>query len=142
MSYALAALRLDNHPLLTLDGRATLTRPATTADRTAVNAMRARCSAESRHRRIAATHLLHTPADRTGELAILVEDAWQNLGLGRNLVRRALHEAHRLGMASVHVLTERDNHRMLSLCRSLGARVRDAEGCTVYLTPTVAEASS
>ncbi|POX64428.1 N-acetyltransferase [Streptomyces sp. Ru62] len=178
MSYAPAALRPGDHPILTLDGRPTLTRPAVTADRTAVNAMHARCSAESRHRRyqtarqrltpsewhsltgpdrglawvtrpvedpyrvIAATHLLRTPAARTGELAILVEDVWQNVGLGTSLVRHALREAHRLGMASVHVLTDRDNHHMLSICRSLGARVRDAQGPTVDLALPVPEDAS
>ncbi|GLX49113.1 hypothetical protein Shyhy01_20630 [Streptomyces hygroscopicus subsp. hygroscopicus] len=178
MSYAPAALQPGDHPILALDGRSTLTRPAVTGDLDAVNAMHARCSPESRHRRyqtarqrltpsewrsltapergltwvtrpaddldlvIAATHLLHTPAARTGELAILVEDAWQSVGLGTSLVRRALREAHRLGMASVHVLTDRDNRRMLSICRSLGARVRKAEGPAVDLTLPVREEAS
>ncbi|MFH9089707.1 GNAT family N-acetyltransferase [Streptomyces sp. NPDC017673] len=178
MSQAPTALQPGDHSILALDGRATLTRPAGPTDHTAVNAMHARCSAESRHRRyqtarqrltrsewqsltapdrgltwvtrpadapdfvIAATHLLRTPVARTGELAILVEDAWQSVGLGTKLVRRALGEAYRLGMASVHVLTDRDNHRMLSICRSLGARVREAQGPAVDLTLPVSEGVS
>lgn len=88
---------------------------------------------------IAATHLLRTPVARTGELTILVEDAWQSIGLGTKLVRRTLGEVHRLGMASVHELTDRDNHRVLSPCRSLSACVRDARGGAVDLTLPMSE---
>ncbi|MGW0513516.1 N-acetyltransferase family protein [Streptomyces olivaceoviridis] len=83
---------------------------------------------------VAATHVLRTSAAGDGELAILVEDSWQSLGLGTSLIRQALREAGRLGMASVHVMTHRDNHRMLSICRSLGALVTHAEGPAVDLT--------
>lgn len=69
---------------------------------------------------IATTHLLRA-GDRTGELALLVEDAWQNVGLGRGLTRYVLAQASVLGLQSVLVRTERSNSRMLAICRILGA---------------------
>ncbi|MEU1371963.1 N-acetyltransferase [Streptomyces sp. NPDC005803] len=75
----------------------------------------------SPHLVIATTHLLHTGSSHTGELALLVEDAWQNSGLGRGLTRYALAQASVLGMQTVRVRTQLSNDRMLAICRALGA---------------------
>ncbi|MFE9728563.1 GNAT family N-acetyltransferase [Streptomyces sp. NPDC005794] len=75
----------------------------------------------SPHLVIATTHLLHADSDCTGELALLVEDAWQNSGLGGSLIRYALAHASVLGLRSVMVRTQRSNDRMLAICRALGA---------------------
>lgn len=95
--------------------------------------------AEDPGRIVAATHVFRTATTGNGELAILVENSWQSVGLGTILVRRALRQAGRLGMASVQVLTHRDNHRMLSICRSFGARIPQTGGPTVDLTLAIAE---
>lgn len=70
---------------------------------------------------VARTHLLHTGSSHAGELALLVEDAWQNSGLGRGLTRYALAQASVLGMQTVRVRTQLSNDRMLAICRALGA---------------------
>lgn len=75
---------------------------------------------DSPHVVIATTHLLHAGSGHTGELALLVEDAWQNAGLGGGLTRYALTQASVLGMQTVTVRTQLSNDRMLAICRSLG----------------------
>ncbi|MFQ6147103.1 N-acetyltransferase family protein [Streptomyces seoulensis] len=82
---------------------------------------------------IAATHLVRARSGTSGELGILVEDAWQNDGLGSALVRNALDGARSLGLRTVTVMTDWANHRMLSICRALGARALGVEGATVDL---------
>lgn len=72
---------------------------------------------------IAVTHLLRTGGESAGELALMVEDAWQNGGLGSALARYAVAHASALGLRSVVISTERSNERMLTICRLLGATV-------------------
>jgi len=72
---------------------------------------------------IAVTHLLRTGGELAGELALMVEDAWQNSGLGSALARYAVAHASVLGLRSVVISTERSNERMLAICRLLGASV-------------------
>ncbi|MEU6845449.1 GNAT family N-acetyltransferase [Streptomyces sp. NPDC046716] len=71
---------------------------------------------------VAVTHLLRGDDERCGELALLVEDDWQNAGLGTGLTRWALAQAAGLGMSTVRVLTSPSNRRMNAICRALGAR--------------------
>lgn len=86
------------------------------------------------HLIVAATHLMRTDNDHVGELALLVEDAWQNVGLGMGLTRYALAHAASLGMHAVTVRTSRANSRMLSICRTLGARTPRTNGTAVDLS--------
>ncbi|MGV9355402.1 N-acetyltransferase family protein [Streptomyces misionensis] len=82
---------------------------------------------------VAVSHLMHTATAGVGELGLLVEDGWQNAGLGSCLVRHALARADLLGLRAVAVMTGRSNHRMLAICRALGFRTVDADGDTVDL---------
>ncbi|MFH9090758.1 GNAT family N-acetyltransferase [Streptomyces sp. NPDC017673] len=76
---------------------------------------------------VATTHLLHAGADGRGELALLVEDGWQDVGLGTALARWALSRAPFFGVREAVVVTTRDNRRMTAICTSLGAHVEPAE---------------
>ncbi|CAL9385499.1 hypothetical protein SUDANB146_01140 [Streptomyces sp. enrichment culture] len=71
---------------------------------------------------VSVCHLLHTPTEGVGELGILVEDAWQDLGLGTALVRHVLDRSRCLGLHTVLVMTDWSNHRMRAICRTLGSR--------------------
>ncbi|MBO1334344.1 hypothetical protein J3486_24235 [Streptomyces sp. VRA16 Mangrove soil] len=77
---------------------------------------------------IAVTHLLRGDTERCGELALLVEDDWQDAGLGTALARWTLSRAADLGMSTVMVLTSASNRRMNAICRGLGARTAPAGG--------------
>ena len=53
------------------------------------------------------------------DLAVLVEDAWQGHGLGRQLLGEVLALAGRRGVRSVTATVQMDNDRMLALARQL-----------------------
>ncbi|MEU9559634.1 GNAT family N-acetyltransferase [Streptomyces fumanus] len=77
---------------------------------------------------VSVCHLLHTPTEGVGELGILVEDAWQDLGLGTALVRHVLNRSRCLGLHTVLVMTGWSNHRMRAICRTLGSRTLRVDG--------------
>ena len=61
-----------------------------------------------------------SPADpATAEFAILVEDAWQGAGLGRQLLTELFELAARRGIATLTATVQRDNDRVIGLIRRL-----------------------
>jgi GNAT superfamily N-acetyltransferase len=61
-----------------------------------------------------------SPADpATAEFAILVEDAWQGTGLGRQLLSELLELASTRGVATLTATVQRDNDRVIGLIRRL-----------------------
>ncbi|MEU5712514.1 MULTISPECIES: GNAT family N-acetyltransferase [Streptomyces] len=72
---------------------------------------------------VALTHLVHDGTEGSGELALLVEDGWQDMGLGTALARWALSRAPLSGIRRAVVVTMRDNRRMTAICHSLGAHI-------------------
>jgi len=53
------------------------------------------------------------------EMAVLVEDAWQGIGLGRQLLRALADLARRRGVRTVTATVQADNDRMVWLIRRL-----------------------
>ena len=53
----------------------------------------------------------------TAEFAILVEDAWQNLGVGRQLLSQLIELARHRGIAVLTATVQPDNERVLGLIR-------------------------
>ena len=61
-----------------------------------------------------------SPADPdTAEFAILVEDAWQGMGLGRQLLTELVELAAARGVATLTATVQRDNDRVIGLIRRL-----------------------
>jgi GNAT superfamily N-acetyltransferase len=61
-----------------------------------------------------------SPADpSTAEFAILVEDAWQGAGLGRQLLVELVELAATRGIATLTATVQRDNDRVIRLIRRL-----------------------
>ena len=61
-----------------------------------------------------------SPTDSTtAEFAILVEDAWQNLGVGRQLLTQLIELARDRGIAVLTATVQPDNERVLGLIRRL-----------------------
>jgi len=61
-----------------------------------------------------------SPADpTTAEFAILVEDAWQGAGLGRQLLTELVELASTRGVATLTATVQRDNDRVIGLIRRL-----------------------
>ncbi|MEV7008954.1 GNAT family N-acetyltransferase [Streptosporangium sp. NPDC051022] len=76
---------------------------------------------------IAMASLMFTPDPGIAEMALLVEDRWQGLGLGAALARMIVTEARDLGFAEVRAGLLADNVRMRRLLGSLGATLSQSE---------------
>ena len=55
----------------------------------------------------------------TAELAVVVEDAWQGVGVGRQLMQQLIELAARRGVRTVTATVQADNDRVLGLVRRL-----------------------
>jgi RimJ/RimL family protein N-acetyltransferase len=74
-----------------------------------------------------------------GEVALLVEDAWQRRGIGTVLLRRLIASAAGSGLAAVVAHTAADNLAMLRTLRRIGTGTVDRDGPLVSVTLPVAE---
>jgi acetyltransferase len=76
-----------------------------------------------------------------GEVAMVVADAWQGRGLGRELMQRLLEHARRASLPLVHGLVRAGNRAMLRLAASCGFRAaRDADPDLVHVELALARA--
>ena len=77
-----------------------------------------------------------SPADpATAEFALVVEDAWQGMGLGRQLLTELIELATARGVATLTATVQRDNERVIGLIRRLLPRsvfTPDAEVLDVH----------
>ncbi|MFF7953698.1 GNAT family N-acetyltransferase [Streptomyces griseorubiginosus] len=85
------------------------------------------------HQLVATTNLVRTADAGAAELGIMIEDSWQNRGLGTALVRYARTQARALGCSTLVVMTSSDNVRVLKIMRALGATLPAIQGSTVDL---------
>jgi GNAT superfamily N-acetyltransferase len=61
-----------------------------------------------------------SPADRsTAEVAVVVEDAWQGVGVGRQLLEQLTGLAARRGVRTLTATVQRDNDRVIGLIERL-----------------------
>jgi GNAT superfamily N-acetyltransferase len=76
------------------------------------------------------------------EFAILVEDAWQGVGLGRQLLLELIALAGRRGVSTLTASVQRDNDRVLGLIRQLlpGSTFRDDDDVLAVTCPLPAPA--
>ena len=89
---------------------------------------------------IALGHLMYTLDPGVGEIAFLVEDAWQGSGVGTALTRALTVIAGDWGLAEVRAETTLANTGMLRIMRRLGASVQTQEGVYVHARLPVAAA--
>jgi len=73
----------------------------------------------------------------SAEFAILVEDAWQGVGLGRQLLLELIALAGRRGIATLTATVQRDNDRVIGLIRQLlpGSVFRDDDDVLAVESP-------
>ena len=81
---------------------------------------------------IAMANLL--PEGVHGEIAMLVEDAWQRRGIGSRLLRGLIAYAARAGFPALVAHTELDNLAMLRTLRRLGFGPARRDGRTITMT--------
>lgn len=86
---------------------------------------------------VALAHLVLTSDAGTAELAFLVEDAWQNQGLGRHLTELMVDIGFARGLTELRASVFSDNSRMRRLLTSLGGRTsRSEDPAVVEMTIT------
>jgi GNAT superfamily N-acetyltransferase len=84
-----------------------------------------------------------SPADpASAEIAIVVEDAWQGVGLGRQLLLELTGLAGRRGVRTLTATVQPDNYRVIGLIRSLlpGSTFRDDDDVLAVESPLPAAA--
>jgi acetyltransferase len=75
---------------------------------------------EGRRKILGVARLSAEPDGKSGELAFIVGDRWQNMGLGTEMVDYVLDIATRKGIESVYSIMLPDNYRALSLTKKMG----------------------
>jgi GNAT superfamily N-acetyltransferase len=73
-----------------------------------------------------------------GEVALLVEDAWQRRGVGTALLRRLVGFARQAGSAAVVAHARAENVAMQRTLRRIGAGATDRDGTMLSVTLPVA----
>jgi acetyltransferase len=63
------------------------------------------------------------PDEKSGEMAFIVSDYWQGLGLGTKMVDYTLDIAKEKGIDSVYAIMLQDNYRALSLTKKMGFKI-------------------
>jgi acetyltransferase len=88
--------------------------------------------AENGRRKIlGVTRLSIEPDGKSGEMAFIVTDYWQGLGLGTKMVDYVLDIAKEKGVENVYVIMLRDNYRALSLTKKMGFNLEYLDDETV-----------
>jgi RimJ/RimL family protein N-acetyltransferase len=71
-------------------------------------------------RLLGVTRLSIEPDGKSGEMAFIVGDKWQGLGLGTKMVDYVLEIAKEMGVENVYSIMLPDNYRALSLTKKMG----------------------
>ncbi len=61
----------------------------------------------------------------SGDIAVVVGDSWQGMGLGEKLVRAVIDVADDKGLENVRAEMMSDNYRIINLCKKLGAKLEN-----------------
>jgi acetyltransferase len=73
-----------------------------------------------KRRLLGVTRLSIEPDGKSGELAFIVGDEWQNLGLGTKIVDYTLEIAKEMGVENAYSIMLTDNYRAMSLTKKMG----------------------
>jgi acetyltransferase len=75
---------------------------------------------EGRRKLLGVARVSIEPDGKTGEMAFVVGDRWQNMGLGTKMVDYALDIAKEMGVEGIYAIMLPDNYRALSLTKKMG----------------------
>jgi acetyltransferase len=75
---------------------------------------------EGRRKILGVTRLSIEPDGKSGEMAFIVGDKWQNQGLGTKMVDYVLDIAKEMGVENIYFIMLPDNYRALSLTKKMG----------------------
>jgi acetyltransferase len=74
------------------------------------------------------------PDGKTGEIAFIVRDKWQGLGLGAKLVDYVIEIAAEKGIKRIVAIIMRQNHKAINLVEKMGFKVKKQDDDTVIAT--------
>jgi acetyltransferase len=77
--------------------------------------------------------------EKSGEMAFIVSDYWQGLGLGTKMVDYVLDIAKEKGIDNVNAIILQDNYRALSLTKKMGFNIEYINDGTVKATLNLKE---
>ena len=86
---------------------------------------------EGRKKLLGVTRLIIEPDGKSGEMAFIVGDKWQNYGLGTKMIDYVLEIAKEMGVEKVYCIMLSDNYRALSLTKKMGFTLEYLKDCTV-----------
>jgi acetyltransferase len=87
---------------------------------------------EKNHKKIlGVSRLSIEPDGKSGELAFIVGDKWQGLGLGTKIVDYTLEIAKEMGIEAVYAIMMTDNNRALNLTKKMGFKLEYMSDGTV-----------
>jgi acetyltransferase len=89
---------------------------------------------EGRRKILGVTRLSAEPDGKNAEMAFIVGDRWQNLGLGTEMVDYTLDLAIQMGIENVYAIMLPDNYRALSLTKKMGFDIEYLTDGTVKAT--------
>jgi acetyltransferase len=99
----------------------------------------AEVTSEGRRKILGVTRLIAEPDGKTGELAFIVGDNWQDLGLGTKMVDHVLDIAKEMGIEEVYAIMLTDNYRAISLTKKMGFCLEDRRDGTAKGTLNLKE---
>jgi acetyltransferase len=86
---------------------------------------------EGRRRILGVGRLSIEPDGKSGELAFIIGDQWQGLGLGTKMVDYVIEIAKEMGVETVYAIMLPDNYRALNLTKKMGFKVEYLNDGTV-----------
>jgi acetyltransferase len=86
---------------------------------------------EGRRKILGVGRLSIEPGGKSGELAFIIGDQWQGLGLGTKMVDYVIEIAKEMGIETVYAIMLPDNYRALNLTRKMGFKLEYLEDGTV-----------
>jgi acetyltransferase len=99
----------------------------------------AEISEEGRRKILGVTRLSIDPDGKSGEIAFILVDKWQGLGLGTKMVDHVIEIAKDIGVETIYAIMLPDNHRAVNLTKKMGFNIKYLEDGTVKGTLDLTE---
>lgn len=99
----------------------------------------AETSEEGRRKILGVTRLSIDPDGKSGEIAFILVDKWQGLGLGTKMVDYVIEIAKDIGIETIYAIMLPDNYRAVNLTRKMGFKIEHLEDGTVKGTLDLTE---
>jgi len=95
---------------------------------------------ENGHRKIlGVTRLIVEPGRKSGEIAFIVADPWQGLGLGTKMLDYTIEIAKDMGVETIYGIMLSDNYRAINLMKKMGFTIKYLDDGTVHGTLNLKE---